>query len=59
VIEYLSGNQNYRQYFEEGADGVLTKLNLMEVYFRILRKRGQKAAKEVLDSFSRYLTDFD
>lgn len=58
VIEYLNGNQNYREYFEN-ADGILTKLNLMEVYFRILRVRGHTAAKEVLDSFSTYLTDFD
>jgi predicted nucleic acid-binding protein len=58
VIEYLNGNENYREYFDN-ADGILTKLNLMEVYFRILRVRGHRAAKEVLDSFSRYLTDFD
>lgn len=58
VIEYLNGNQNYRQYFES-ADGILTKLNLMDVYFRILRVRGHGAAKEVLHSFSKYLADFD
>ena len=58
VIEYLNGNQNYRYYFEE-ADGVLTKLNLMEVYFRILVKNGSRAGKDVLKSFSRYLIDFD
>lgn len=58
VIEYLNGNQNYRYYFEE-ADGVLTKLNLMEVYFRILAKNGSRAGKDVLKSFSRHLIDFD
>jgi hypothetical protein len=58
ITEYLNGNQNYRQYFEN-ADGILTKLNLMEVYFRVLRIMGHNAAKDVLDSFSRYLVDFD
>ncbi|MBV9176149.1 MAG: hypothetical protein JO297_03850 [Nitrososphaeraceae archaeon] len=58
IIEYLNGNQNYRQYFEN-ADGILTKLNLMEVYFRVLRIIGHNAAKDMLDSFSRYVVDFD
>jgi uncharacterized protein len=58
VIEYLNGNQNYRHYFED-SDGVLTKLNLMEVYFRILGSNGPNAARDVLNTFSRYLIDFD
>lgn len=58
IIEYLNGNQKYRHYFEE-ADGALTKLNLMEVYFRILGTNGTKAARKVVTTFSRYLVDFD
>jgi hypothetical protein len=58
IIEYLNGNHKYRHYFED-ADGVLTKLNLMEVYFRILGTNGTKAAKNVISTFSRYLIDFD
>ncbi len=58
VIEYLNGNQKYRHYIED-ADGVLTKLNLMEVYFRILKINGPGAAKDTVNSFSKYLIDFD
>lgn len=58
VMEYLNGNKSYGYYFDD-ADGVLTKLNLMEVYFKVLNVNGAKAAKEVLGSFSKYLVDFD
>jgi hypothetical protein len=58
IIEYLNGNQKYRRYFED-ADGALTKLNLMEVYFRILGTNGTRAAKDVVATFSKYLIDFD
>lgn len=58
VVEYLNGNKNYKPYFE-GPDGVLTKLNLMEIYFKALTGVGAKAATQVLDSFAQYLIDFD
>lgn len=58
IIEYLNGNKKYRHFIED-ADGVFTKLNLMEVYFRVLKSNGPKAAKDVLNSFSKYLIDFD
>jgi len=31
----------------------------MEVYFRVLKANGSKAAKEVINSFARYVIDFD
>ena len=58
LIEYLNGNKNYRIYFEDG-DGILTKLNLMEVYYKVLAASGNGAAKTVINAFSRYLVDFD
>jgi len=58
VIEYLKGNENYRHYFDD-ANGILTKLNLMEVYFKLLSTADSRTAKEALTSFSKYLVDFD
>jgi len=58
VLAYLSDNPSYRSYFEED-DGVLTKLNLLEVHFKLLTVHGSRAAKQSLQAFSRYLIDFD
>ncbi len=57
VLAFTSGNQAYREYFEKN-DGVLTKLNLLEVFYRSLEQFGFKAASDILDTFSKYLVDF-
>ncbi len=58
VLAYLSDNPAYRSYFEE-EDGFLTKLNLLEVHYRLLSVHGSRAARQTLQAFSRYLVDFD
>jgi predicted nucleic acid-binding protein len=57
VLAFTSGNQAYREYFEKN-DGVLTKLNLLEVFYRSLEQFDFKAASDILDTFSKYLIDF-
>lgn len=57
VLAYLSDNQSYIGFFEEN-DGFLTKLNLMEVYFRTLEVHGAKAASRVIKAFAKYVVDF-
>ncbi len=57
VLAYLSDHPSYRSYFEED-DGVLTKLNLLEVHFKLLSVHGGRAARQALQAFSRYLIDF-
>ena len=57
VLAYLSDNPNYRSFFEEN-DGILTKLNLMEIYYRTLEVHGVQAASEVVKAFAKYVTDF-
>ena len=57
VLAYLSDNPKYRSFFEE-SDGILTKLNLMEIYYRTLEVHGVQAASQVLKVFTRYLVDF-
>ncbi|MDA4129434.1 MAG: hypothetical protein OK457_01565 [Thaumarchaeota archaeon] len=58
VLAYLSDRPKYRSYFEEN-DGLLTKLNLMEIYYRTFEVHGSGAASRVITVFSRYLIDFD
>lgn len=57
VLAYLSDRPSYRSYFEEN-DGVLTKLNLMEIYYKLLPVHGTRATRRALYTFSKYLMDF-
>ena len=58
VLAYISDRPGYAAYFEDN-DGVLTKLNLMEIFYRSLTVHGSKAATRIIEAFSRYLIDFD
>jgi predicted nucleic acid-binding protein len=57
VLAYLSDNPKYRVFFEEN-DGILTKLNLMEICYRTLEVHGVQAAAQVVKAFAKYATDF-
>jgi hypothetical protein len=57
VIAYLSDSSNYRAYFEEN-DGVLTKLNLIEICYRTIELHGEEAAAQVVKLFAKYTIDF-
>jgi predicted nucleic acid-binding protein len=51
VLAYLSDSLGYAAYFEKHT-GVLTRLNLMEIYYAIFRAHGAGAAHEVLEAYS-------
>lgn len=57
ILEYMSGNGRYSRYFEEDY-GYLTVLNLMEIYFALLREHGEEAAEEGYSASSRFLCEF-
>ncbi|MGI0102743.1 MAG: hypothetical protein ACREA7_09140 [Nitrosotalea sp.] len=57
VLAFTSGNLAYKTYFED-HDGVLTNLNLLEIFYRSLEQFGPTAASEILETFSKYLIDF-
>lgn len=60
VLAYINGENAYVKYFDDKeVSGTLTKLNLMEIYFRTAKLHGHKAARQIIDRFSRYLIDFD
>src|SRR5487761_271500 len=58
VLAYTSGHAAYKEYFEE-HDGILTKLNLLEIFYRSLEQYDLKVATDILASFYKYLIDFD
>jgi len=57
IIKYLQGDKKFHKYFKKG--GILTRLNLMELYFRMLREYGEKEAERIYAAFSIYLADYD
>lgn len=59
MLAYISGEKNFARYFTEQYSGALTKLNLMEIYYRAAKLHGHPAAKQIIDRFSKYLVDFD
>lgn len=48
VIEYLRENPLYAKYFEEYS-GILTLLNLLEIYYSVLNEAGEEKAEMVLN----------
>ncbi len=57
IIEIIEGNKNYERYID--CKAVLTKLNLFELHYTLIRKHGEKIAKEQFDKYSSYELDFD
>ncbi len=58
VLAYTSGYKAYKEYFEDN-EGVLTKLNLLEIFYRSLEEYSLKVAKDILRSFYDYQVNFD
>ncbi len=56
-MAYLSDSPNYIAYFEEN-DGVLTKLNLIDICYRTTELHGEEAAAQVVELFAKYTIDF-
>jgi predicted nucleic acid-binding protein len=54
ILEHLRGSPSYKKYFKE-PDGVTTRFNLIEVYYRLLDD--PDFAEEVYSSFSSVLVD--
>ena len=57
VLAYLSDRPGYAVYFEKNT-GILTRLNLMEICYAMLRTHGARAAHEVIEAYSQYEVDF-
>ena len=57
LLEIFYGNERYRKYIDE--DVITTKLNLMEIYYHLLREEGEDFANQYYDETVEYAIDFD
>ncbi|MCS4539230.1 MAG: hypothetical protein HYU03_00860, partial [Thaumarchaeota archaeon] len=53
IVEYLTGNEVYRKYLK-GASLITCKLNLMELYYVLLRDSGESNADNAYLAFRNY-----
>lgn len=57
ILEIIAGNPNYRKY--TNAEILLTRLNLFELFYSILKEKGAEEAKVYLDKYKDFAVDFD
>jgi len=50
LLELIRGNKNYEPYLDKIL--LVTQLNLMELYYSLLKNEGMKTANELYDFFS-------
>jgi hypothetical protein len=50
LVEYVNANNKFKKYFE-GRQGITTRLNLMELYYSLLKYVGKGKAEVIYDSF--------
>ncbi|HLD02983.1 MAG TPA: PIN domain-containing protein [Candidatus Nanoarchaeia archaeon] len=54
LIEIIEGNPNYEKYTDYNL--CITELNLIELYYAILRKRGKEQARHYLEEWDSFTT---
>ena len=57
LLEIFYGNERYWKYLDEEV--VTTRLNLMEVYYHLLREQGEDVAARYYDETVGYAVSFD
>lgn len=57
IIESIKGNANYKKY--ENARMLITKLNLFEVCYFLIRDFGEDEAREYMKEYVESVIDFD
>jgi predicted nucleic acid-binding protein len=62
LMEYLAGNEAYLKYFSRHSELKTSILNLIELYFHVLRDAGERIAEDSYTQFKQFslpLTDED
>ena len=62
LMEYIGGNRSYLKYFSSNSQLNTSILNLMELYYHIIRDAGENAAEDSYTQFKQFtlpLTDDD
>ncbi len=57
LIEIIKGNSNYKHY--HAVSIILTKFNLIELHYSLLRQVSRHFADSVVDEFSNYVVDVE
>lgn len=57
LIEIIKGNKNYNKYLN--ANMVLSKLNLFELFYALLKEADEKTATFMLNKYYEFITEFD
>lgn len=56
-LEILKGNTSYQKY--KNVSIITTKLNIFELYLKILRENNEENAEKVMNKYYPYIKDFD
>ncbi len=51
ILEYIFGNQKFKQYVDD-ANFCLSRFNLMEMYYALLRDFNEETAEKYFESFA-------
>lgn len=57
LFEIIKGNKNYANY--TNANLVLSKLNIFELYYGLLKENDEKTALLMLNKYYNFIIDFD
>jgi len=57
LVQILSGSKNYIPYTNAGV--IITKLNLFELFYVLLRLYGKQLAVHYLNQYKQFVIDFD
>lgn len=58
LYEFIGGNKRYKDYFENNKI-VITKLNQIELFYRVLREFGLEKAREYYFQFEPFVEEID
>ncbi len=56
IVEILDGNKNYKEYLDKNA--VLTKLNIFEIFYSLLKDLGKEKAEEIVNQYYPSVVDY-
>ncbi len=57
ILEIIAGNPHYKKY--TSADIILTKLNLFEIFYAVLKEKGEEVARDYLNKYKEFAAEFD
>jgi predicted nucleic acid-binding protein len=56
ILEYLAGNKSYKRFFQDAGGLATSLLNLIELYYILLKEDGEATSDRAHLAFSRFQT---